>query len=196
MCGIVGYIGSRPAADYLIEGLSRLEYRGYDSAGIATIERGALTVVKRAGRLENLVHRLAESPILSPIGIGHTRWATHGSASDVNAHPHLGGDSTVAVVHNGVIENFRALKTRLESEGYCFRSATDSEVIAHLVADCLEEELSGAAIDRTAEQNADHDAGIAERHRPLVRAVRRALAQLQGTYGLAILFRDYPDVII
>src|ERR1700730_8576775 len=142
MCGIVGYIGARQAAPFLIEGLRRLEYRGYDSAGIATISQGALVVTKQAGRLDNLVQKLAEFPSSGQIGIGHTRWATHGPATDINAHPHIGGDSAVAVVHNGVIENFRPIKQRLESEGYCFRSATDSEVIAHLIASCLDEQLT------------------------------------------------------
>jgi len=114
MCGIVGYIGPREAAPYLLEGLGRLEYRGYDSAGIATIDHGRLLVTKRAGRLENLARELVEHPSAGHVGIGHTRWATHGAATDNNAHPHVGGDGVVAIVHNGVIENFRTLKTRLE----------------------------------------------------------------------------------
>jgi glucosamine--fructose-6-phosphate aminotransferase (isomerizing) len=197
MCGIVGYIGPREAAAYLIEGLRRLEYRGYDSAGIATIHQGSMSVNKRAGRLANLVKNLVEFPSPGPVGIGHTRWATHGPATDVNAHPHIGGDSVVAVVHNGVIENFRPLKARLESEGYLFRSATDSEVIAHLVASCLEEQLTRATAHGRGQPASDHlDGTVAPRHRPLVEAVRQALAQLHGTYGLAIVFRDYPEVLI
>jgi len=196
MCGIVGYIGPREATPWLIDGLRRLEYRGYDSAGVATIQHGALVVTKRAGRLDNLVQALREAPSPGHVGIGHTRWATHGPASDINSHPHLGGDGAVAVVHNGVIENFRALKTRLESEGYCFRSATDSEVIAHLISSCLDEQLAQQAAADLDETSTAYPAGIAAEHRPLVEAVRRALAQLQGTYGLAILFRDHPDVIV
>jgi glutamine---fructose-6-phosphate transaminase (isomerizing) len=197
MCGIVGYIGARDAAPFLIEGLHRLEYRGYDSAGIATISHGALVVTKRAGRLDNLVQKLAESPSSGQIGIGHTRWATHGPATDINAHPHIGGDSAVAVVHNGVIENFRPIKQRLESEGYCFRSATDSEVIAHLIASCLDEQLTRETGRGTGQPAADsHQGAVAPRHRPLVEAVRQALLQLHGTYGLAVVFRDHPDVII
>jgi glucosamine--fructose-6-phosphate aminotransferase (isomerizing) len=134
MCGIIGYIGPRDATPYLLEGLRRLEYRGYDSAGVATVDHGSLLVTKRAGRLDNLAQALHESPSPGHIGIGHTRWATHGPATDVNAHPHLGGEGGIAIVHNGVIENFRAIKTRLQEEGYLFHSATDSEVIAHLIA--------------------------------------------------------------
>ncbi len=197
MCGIVGYIGPHEAAGYLIEGLRRLEYRGYDSAGVATVEHGSLLVTKRAGRLDNLAQTLAENPSPGTIGIGHTRWATHGPATDVNAHPHVGGDAALAIVHNGVIENFHPLKSRLESEGYLFHSATDSEVIAHLVASCLDQQLVRETPHRDAPPAADGlDGLIAPRHRPLVEAVRQALAQLQGTYGLAVVFRDYPDVII
>jgi glucosamine--fructose-6-phosphate aminotransferase (isomerizing) len=190
MCGIVGYIGPREAAPYLVEGLRRLEYRGYDSAGVATINSAGLVVTKRAGRLENLVAELGEHPAPGCVGIGHTRWATHGLATDTNAHPHVGGDSVVAVVHNGVVENFRAIKGRLEAEGYQFTTATDTEAIAHLIASCLEAQLADAAPENGV------DGGIAPRHRPLAEAVRQAVSQLQGTYGLAVLFRDYPDVII
>jgi len=138
MCGIVGYVGPREAIDYLITGLRRLEYRGYDSSGVAVVtpERH-LTVCKSAGRIDRLESRLAGASTAGRTGIGHTRWATHGAPSDVNAHPHLGGDGEIAVVHNGVIENFQALKRRLVEEGYTFHSATDSEAIAHLVASCL-----------------------------------------------------------
>ncbi|MBI3836347.1 MAG: glutamine--fructose-6-phosphate transaminase (isomerizing) [Planctomycetia bacterium] len=197
MCGIVGYIGAREAAPFLIEGLRRLEYRGYDSAGIATVSHGALVVTKRAGRLDNLVQKLADFPTSGQIGIGHTRWATHGPATDINAHPHIGGDSAVAVVHNGVIENFRPIKQRLESEGYCFRSATDSEVIAHLIASCLDEQLTRETAHGKGEPAVESRVGaVAPQHRPLVEAVRQALSQLHGTYGLAVVFRDHPDLII
>jgi len=184
MCGIVGYVGPREAADFLVGGLRRLEYRGYDSAGVAAIDRsGALTAVKTVGRIDRLEASLADTPAPGQIGIGHTRWATHGVASDANAHPHLGGDGAVAVVHNGVIENFQPLRERLEAEGYVFHSSTDTEVIAHLIASHLPEQSATAAA-------APPSFG------PLVDAVQAALAQLQGTYGLAILFRDYPDVMI
>ena len=184
MCGIVGYIGSLEAVDFLIGGLRRLEYRGYDSSGVATIHpEDGLLVTKSAGRISELEKRLAQNPSPGRIGIGHTRWATHGVASDANAHPHLGDDGAVAIAHNGVIENFQSLKARLESEGYLFKSQTDSEVIAQLIANCLSQQ---PAIDDMARAD----------YAPLVTAVQQALAQLQGTYGLAILFRDHPDVLI
>ena len=189
MCGIVGYVGRQQAADFLLPGLRRLEYRGYDSSGVVTITpQKRLAVAKAAGRLEQLVARLADSPVAGEIGLGHTRWATHGAATDENAHPHIGGNDAVAIVHNGVIENYLPLKERLESQGYRFRSATDSEVIAHLIAHYLERFL--------------HDtpplapAGMARRgFTPLIAAVTKALSKLRGTYGLGILFRDYPDVL-
>jgi len=196
MCGIVGYIGPRDAVPYLLEGLSRLEYRGYDSAGIATVEDHQLNVVKRAGRLENLARELDDRPAPGHVGIGHTRWATHGPATDTNAHPHLGGDGIVAVVHNGVIENFRALKSRLQSEGYRFRSATDTEVIAHLIAACLEEQKANPTGPEAESAEGPSASRVHPEHRQLIAAVRQAIAQLQGTYGLAVLFRDHPDVII
>jgi glucosamine--fructose-6-phosphate aminotransferase (isomerizing) len=184
MCGIVGYIGPAEAADFLIGGLRRLEYRGYDSAGLATFSPSEGILVRRTvGRIDDLESRLAIAPLSGQVGIGHTRWATHGAPTEQNAHPHLGGDGVVAVVHNGVIENFQTLRERLETEGYVFRSSTDTEVIAHLIAECL------SAMPRV-------DDMAAAKYAPLVGAVQAALAQLQGTYGLAILFRDYADVII
>jgi glucosamine--fructose-6-phosphate aminotransferase (isomerizing) len=184
MCGIVGYVGFRDAVDFLIQGLHRLEYRGYDSAGVATIDAaGALHLVKRAGRIERLEAELAKNPVPGNLGIGHTRWATHGAATDENAHPHLGGNDLLAVVHNGVIENFQALKNHLESAGYRFTSATDTEVIAHLVANCLQEQAGRVAPGETGVEH-------------LVAAVQAALGQLRGTYGLAIVFRDHPEVLI
>ena len=186
MCGIVGYVGFRDATELLVSGLRRLEYRGYDSSGVATLDAGKLHVVKAVGRINALVERLVTHPAVGHTGIGHTRWATHGAATDVNAHPHLGGNGAVAVVHNGVIENFRSLKDRLQTEGYQFRSATDTEVIAHLIDSCLEKQLAlGPNVS-----------GSRDPHDSLLKAVRAALQQLHGTYGLAILFRDYPDVII
>lgn len=184
MCGIVGYVGPREAADFLVAGLHRLEYRGYDSSGIASFNgAGRLAVVKAAGRIDRLEALLKQTPLAGNIGIGHTRWATHGEPTDANAHPHVGGDGTLALVHNGVIENFQPLRQRLEAEGYCFRSATDTEVIAHLIDSCLRRQ------PRPADPRTDP-------YEPLVAAVQGALAQLQGTYGLVMLLRDYPDVLI
>jgi glucosamine--fructose-6-phosphate aminotransferase (isomerizing) len=177
MCGIVGFTGGRPAAPAILAGLRRLEYRGYDSAGMATLtrERG-LVWVKRAGRVDALEHHLQVEPLAGCCGIGHTRWATHGPANDVNAHPHLGGRDLqaplVALVHNGVIENHEPLRNQLRDEGYLFQSQTDTEVIAHLVARELE-------------------AG-----RNLFDAVRHVTELLEGTYGLAAISPREPGVIV
>jgi glucosamine--fructose-6-phosphate aminotransferase (isomerizing) len=186
MCGIVGYVGPRHAVDLLVEGLRRLEYRGYDSSGIAMVGPDRpLLVTKAAGRIDELVAALDRSPLNGTTGIGHTRWATHGAATDANAHPHLGGDGAVAIVHNGVIENYRALKGRLKAKGYSFLSGTDSEVLAHLI----DQQLKVIAGDPLA-------ATAADPYRPLVAAVEGALSQIRGTYGLVVLFRDWPDVLI
>ena len=186
MCGIVGYVGPNEATDFLLPGLRRLEYRGYDSGGRRDDHAdGRFAVVKSAGRIDLLETKLIDHPARGHIGIGHTRWATHGAPTDDNAHPHLGGQHVVAIAHNGVIENFRTLKQRLESEGYIFRSATDSEVIAHLIASCLEHQ----SVDETGD---NEETGP---YAHLIRAVKSALVQLHGTYGLAILFHDYPEVL-
>src|SRR3954451_9067570 len=135
MCGIVGYTGAHEASPILVAGLRRLEYRGYDSAGVATLDRDRLVVRKRGRRVRILEEALDVEPAGGSCGISHTRWATHGPASDRNAHPHLGGaDGAVAVVHNGVVENHAALRRELEAQGFAFRSQTDTEVIAHLIA--------------------------------------------------------------
>ncbi len=189
MCGIVGYVGRRQAQNVLVGGLRKLEYRGYDSAGVATITpEGQLTLVKAAGRIDRLAARLKQQPAPGTIGIGHTRWATHGPATDANAHPHIGGPKLLALVHNGVIENFRPLKSQLEAEGVVFQSATDTEVVAHLVAGCLEQQILAAS--QPDKPRAAHDYSL------LVAAMNEALCQLQGTFGLAVLFRGYPDVIL
>ncbi|MCP4190928.1 MAG: glutamine--fructose-6-phosphate transaminase (isomerizing) [Planctomycetaceae bacterium] len=186
MCGIVGYIGMRPATEFLLEGLRRLEYRGYDSAGVATLNGETnFNVRKTAGRIQRLADELVSRPAGGNIGIGHTRWATHGPPTQVNAHPHKGGaEESVVVVHNGVIENYQEIKGRLESEGFHFQSATDTEVIAHLIDYYLQQEL-GNPLD--VDDNPHH---------PLVQAVKRAIAELRGTYGLVVMFRDYSDVLI
>jgi glucosamine--fructose-6-phosphate aminotransferase (isomerizing) len=172
MCGIVGYTGRREAGPILLEGLRRLEYRGYDSAGLATLAGRQLHIRKRVGRVRNLASLLAERPAPGCQGISHTRWATHGGATDANAHPHIGGDGAVAVVHNGVIENYAALRRQLQADGFVFRSKTDTEAIAHLIAHYLDQ--TGDLID----------------------AVRHALPRLKGTYGLAVLCPDNPGVVV
>ena len=190
MCGIVGYAGRGSASEFLLEGLRRLEYRGYDSSGLVTITADdELAVTKTAGRINELATCLAGSPTPGQVGLGHTRWATHGAATDTNAHPHLGGDGELAIVHNGVIENHRVIKQRLESAGYTFQSATDSETIAHLIADELSKVQQQASDDDTAGAASDP-------YEPLIAAVQNALAQLRGTYGLAVVFRDWPEVVL
>ncbi|MCL4110990.1 UNVERIFIED_CONTAM: hypothetical protein GTU68_053187 [Idotea baltica] len=172
MCGIVGYVGYRPVADFLLEGLHRLEYRGYDSAGIAVMHSSGITVRKRAGRVGELGRLVETQPVEGTIGIGHTRWATHGETTDENSHPHLGGNGEVAIVHNGVIENYDALRTQLTELGYVFHSQTDTEVAAHLIAHHLAEQLKIGSGEPA------------------------SLDRLNGTYGLAAVFRDCPDTII
>lgn len=175
MCGIVGYTGTRDAAGILVGGLRRLEYRGYDSAGLATVDGGRLHVRKRVGRVRELEDLVARQPAHGSCGISHTRWATHGPATDANAHPHLGGRAGsvgVAIVHNGVIENHASLRRELEAQGFHFKSETDSEVVAHLIARALE--TTG----------------------DLFEAVQRALSLLEGTYGLAVLNEAHPGLIV
>ena len=133
MCGIVGYLGSGKATSFLINGLSKLEYRGYDSAGVAVFNKDHLEVRKFKGRLSNLADNIKQNPVEGCIGIGHTRWATHGAPSDANSHPHLNSKETIAVVQNGIIENYLALRTWLKGEGYTFKSETDTEVIPNLI---------------------------------------------------------------
>ena len=149
MCGIVGYVGYRTTADLLIEGLHRLEYRGYDSAGIALQNEDGIALRKKAGRVAELASSIDAHPISGTSGIGHTRWATHGGTTDENSHPHLGGNGEVAIVHNGVIENYDALRRQLQQLGFVFHSETDTEVVAHLLAHNLEEQirLGGSAAD-------------------------------------------------
>jgi len=170
MCGIVGYIGQQEAAGILVEGLRRLEYRGYDSAGVAILSEGRIAIARKQGKLERLAGELAERPIAGVVGIGHTRWATHGAPSDENAHPHKDCSGRFAVVHNGIIENYLALRERLEAEGHLFTSETDTEVLAHL----LESLYQGN----------------------LYEAVRAALAQVQGSYALVAVSRDEPERIV
>ncbi len=169
MCGIIGYCGPRAAAKVLLEGLKRLEYRGYDSAGICVAEQEGLRLIKKEGKIRRLVEKVP-ADIKGNTGIGHTRWATHGRVNDLNAHPHLDCSGNIAVVHNGIIENYSGLKEKLESEGHVFRSETDSEVIVHLVEKFYQGNLE--------------------------EAVKEALAMLKGTYGIVCMHRDHPGLLI
>ena len=170
MCGIVGYVGDDEAAPILIDGLRRLEYRGYDSAGVAIHEGGGIEIVRAAGKLRNLEKALSASPLRGTAGIGHTRWATHGRPSEVNAHPHIAGP--IAVVHNGIIENHLQLRAELEAGGVTMSSDTDTEIVAHLVH---------------RETQAGHD---------MLSAVRRALAQVEGAYAIAVVSEAEPRRIV
>ena len=170
MCGIVGIIGREPVAGHLVEALKRLEYRGYDSAGVATLDHGALGRRRAEGKLAALEERLAKEPLPGNIGIGHTRWATHGKPTESNAHPHA--TDRVAVVHNGIIENFRELRERLGKNGSKFNSETDTEVVAHLVTDEMKKGKAPAE------------------------AVAAALKQLRGAFALAFLFSGEDDLMI
>lgn len=171
MCGIVGYVGKHRALPILLDGLRRLEYRGYDSAGLAILQNGALAVKKNVGKVADLAAAIEQSQYIGTLGIGHTRWATHGVPNEVNAHPHFDCQKTIALIHNGVIENFLALKTMLESKGHQFRSETDTEVLAHLI-----EEHYRATKD-------------------FELSIRMALNQVVGTYGLIITSVYYPDTL-
>lgn len=180
MCGIVGYVGNEEACSFLIDGLRRLEYRGYDSSGIAIHGGEDFSITRSVGRIQALADRIGETTPAGVIGLGHTRWATHGPATEENAHPHLGGDGEIVLVHNGVIENYSTLKEELIEKGYEFKSATDSEVVAHLVAEGLKN-----TPETPNQPNARY-----------LTAVQWTVAQLRGTYGIAIAFRDQPNLLI
>lgn len=177
MCGIVGYVGERAATPLLLNALSKLEYRGYDSAGIAVLSGEDIVVRKAKGALAVLKERIANEIINGTVGIGHTRWATHGEPSDVNAHPQTNVSGTIAVVHNGIIENYAALKAQLQSQGVVFQSKTDTEVIAHTV-------------------NYYYAQTKTQGHPDIFDAVRNALSRFEGSYALAVLCADFPDRIV
>ncbi len=183
MCGIVGYVGKKEACPFLLTGLRRLEYRGYDSAGIATLTSNGFQLHRAVGRIDRLEEAIDRRPMSGSTGIGHTRWATHGAATTENAHPHMGGRGQVAVVHNGVIENYESLKQTLIEQGYNFSSATDSEVVAHLIAESLK---------RLSAEGTNGEPNTSK----YVEAVREILPLLRGTYGLVVLFRDEPGLMI
>ncbi|MEO1376405.1 MAG: glutamine--fructose-6-phosphate transaminase (isomerizing) [Cyanobacteria bacterium J06635_10] len=181
MCGIVGYIGTQAATDVLLGGLEKLEYRGYDSAGIATISEGEISQVRAKGKLHNLRSKLEQLENPARVGIGHTRWATHGKPEEYNAHPHMDTAMRVAVVMNGIVENYRELREDLKAQGHEFRSDTDTEVIPHLIAQFLKEEVAKG-----------------ETYPDLMfyEAVRKAVNQLTGAFAVAVISADFPDEII
>ena len=181
MCGIVGYIGTRAASSILIEGLKTLEYRGYDSAGVATICEGQLTRTRAEGKLKNLQVKLEGLEDPARLGIGHTRWATHGKPKEHNAHPHTDTKERIAVVQNGIIENYRELREELKAKGHEFRSDTDTEVIPHLIAEYLENPLADEALSSQSK---------------LLEASRQAMTRLKGAFALAVISVDYPDELI
>jgi glucosamine--fructose-6-phosphate aminotransferase (isomerizing) len=169
MCGIIGFVGKRPAVGILVEGLRRLEYRGYDSAGIALVDQQKLTVTKAAGRL-SVAEQLIDFDTTQTTGIGHTRWATHGAPNDVNAHPHCDSTGKFAIIHNGIIENYKELTEQLVAQGYQFSSETDTEVVAHLIDSFYQGDLHAA--------------------------VAKATEKLDGAYALAIIALDQPDMLV
>src|SRR5437773_7945021 len=172
MSGIVGYSGDKGAADVILDGLKRLEYRGYDSAGVAVVGAEGLQIRRAAGRIKVLEGLLRERPVHGAVGIGHTRWATHGRPTDENAHPHTDGSGTLVVVHNGIIENYLPIKEQLVADGHRFTSETDTEVIAHLVERHLQDTPR------------------------LDEAVRRALRELSGSYAIGVLSKQMPDRLV
>ena len=184
MCGIVAYVGKKTAQPILVEGLKRLEYRGYDSAGVALLNQGAIDVIKTAGRIEALVKILDTPKETQTLGIGHTRWATHGEPNTINAHPHLDDSGKIAVVHNGIIENYNTLKKWLISEGVGFHSETDTEVVANLI---------GYFYTQTCVAD---DAKPCNGQNEFEWAVQQAIQKLHGTFGFAILCSDFPDMLI
>ena len=204
MCGIIGYVGKKAASPILLEGLRRLEYRGYDSAGLAAVNDGDLLMRKKKGRIDQGLARLLKSePVTGTLGIAHTRWATHGPPSDINSHPHLDQPGKIAVVHNGVIENYDALKQKLLDAGHTFRSDTDTEVLAHLIGDYYEKRKKNgwgespsspntkkSGLERLSPHQPKNGAN------PLTQAVCDALREVIGTYGLAVISADQPDTIV
>jgi glucosamine--fructose-6-phosphate aminotransferase (isomerizing) len=191
MCGIIGYVGKKAASPILLEGLRRLEYRGYDSAGVAVLDGGELLVRKKKGKIgEGLAPLLKSQPVAGNLGIGHTRWATHGPPSDINSHPHLDQSGRIAVVHNGVIENYDALRQKLLATGHKFKSGTDTEVLAHLIGDYYQKRQKVAQPSRLHLKNAGETPAL------LTQAVCDALREVIGTYGIAVICADQPDTIV
>jgi glutamine---fructose-6-phosphate transaminase (isomerizing) len=189
MCGIVGYVGRAEAGPILLDGLKRLEYRGYDSAGVAIVNGEGVQTRKCAGRIAALSKLMAQKPPSGSFGISHTRWATHGKVNDTNAHPHFDQSGKLALVHNGVIENYGALKAQLQEQGHTFETETDTEVLAHLIGSIYDK------IDPPS-QDGSGATGNKDSKGRLVNATREALKQVIGTYGIALLHADVPDFIV
>jgi len=180
MCGIVGYVGKNKAAPLILEGLKRLEYRGYDSAGVAVWQNNRFTIAKKVGRVANLEPEAAKKKLTGTYGMGHTRWATHGGVTDANAHPHLSSDGKVALIHNGVIENYASMKKFLLTKGYTFQSETDTEVLCNLIAYHLAKEPEPTEADESR----------------FVTAVRKSLLHAEGTYGIVVMSAEAPGELV
>ncbi|MCL4165029.1 UNVERIFIED_CONTAM: hypothetical protein GTU68_061494 [Idotea baltica] len=173
MCGIVAYVGHREAAPLIIKGLKRLEYRGYDSAGISLLNGNGLKVYKKKGKVADLENELKDKPLHAKIGIGHTRWATHGEPNDINAHPHYSQGQNLAIIHNGIIENYASIKKSLTNKGYTFDSETDTEVLINFIEDI--QKHKGCTTEE---------------------AVRLALLQVEGAYAIVVIDKDKPNQLI
>ncbi|MEG3862469.1 glutamine--fructose-6-phosphate transaminase (isomerizing) [Microcoleus sp. herbarium12] len=196
MCGIVGYIGTQAASDILLAGLEKLEYRGYDSAGLATIWEGEITCIRAKGKLHNLREKLAEIDSPAPIGIGHTRWATHGKPEEYNAHPHLDNSGRIAVVQNGIVENYRELREELKAKGHKFVSDTDTEVIPHLIAEIFQEARSKKQEARSKKQEGQDPTAEKIAELSFLDVVSKAVNRLEGAFAIATICADFPDEII
>jgi glutamine---fructose-6-phosphate transaminase (isomerizing) len=183
MCGILGYAGFLNATDVLIEGLRKLEYRGYDSAGVAVLENGHFEIRRSVGKLSELQNLIMKQPVTGHLGVGHTRWATHGAPTEVNAHPHSDTTGKIVVVHNGIIENYRGLKEKLQKDGVVFKSQTDTEVVGHLISSHYQR-LVKTGKDKPVSRN------------EFIRAVQAALKEVEGTFALGIVCTDLPDLLI
>ena len=178
MCGIIGYIGKQKAATIILEGLKRLEYRGYDSAGLVVLKEGEFQLAKKAGRVDGLIKSTPAQKIAGTTGIGHTRWATHGGVTDANSHPHVSSDGKIALIHNGVMENYASAKKFLLTKGYTFKSETDTEVLSNLIA-----------------YHCQKEPALSEGSR-FLEAIRKTLRHVEGTYGIAVMCGDCPDEIV
>lgn len=196
MCGIVGYIGTQAASEILLAGLEKLEYRGYDSAGLATISEGEITCIRAKGKLHNLREKLAEIDSPATIGIGHTRWATHGKPEEYNAHPHLDNSGRIAVVQNGIVENYRELREELKAKGHKFLSDTDTEVIPHLIAEFFGEERKAREVGSRNQQDTNDNQADELADLSFLEVVSKVVNRLEGAFAIAAICADFPDEII